>query len=92
MTSLVEIEGIAEHDADKLHGAGVATVEALLSLGATTGAPRGRGSAIGGLLARMLNEMIAQVSRDPPAARHSITGGVGGGRWSVPGYEQHYGR
>ncbi|MDQ6805692.1 MAG: DUF4332 domain-containing protein, partial [Actinomycetota bacterium] len=39
MTNLVEIEGIAETYADKLHAAGVATVEALLSQGAT---PEGR--------------------------------------------------
>ncbi len=39
MTNLVEIEGVAETYAAKLHEAGVSTVEALLSEGAT---PAGR--------------------------------------------------
>jgi predicted flap endonuclease-1-like 5' DNA nuclease len=39
MTNLVDIEGIAEGYAEKLHAAGVATVEALLLQGAT---PEGR--------------------------------------------------
>lgn len=39
MTNLVETEGIAGHYAEKLHGAGIGSVEALLEKGAT---PEGR--------------------------------------------------
>jgi hypothetical protein len=39
MTSLIDIEGIAENYSEKLHAAGVGSVEALLEKGAT---PKGR--------------------------------------------------